>query len=81
MKKLISGCHGNTLHKWVFWIGNFGQIFRDPKSHYGFGYHDEYKEEGILEDGVFTKCFCLNHIMICWCDGEIYRKKYCIENK
>ena len=76
MKKFITTAHTNTWNKWMFWIGDFCQIYRDPKEHNGFGYCDQYKKYGILEDGVFIKCFCLNHIIICWCDGEKYRKKY-----
>ena len=79
MKKFITISHHSTWHKWMIWIGNFCQVFRDPKDCLGFGYYDLYKEDGILEDGVFIKRFCLNHIMICWCDGEKYRKKHNIQ--
>lgn len=81
MKKFITAAHTNTWSKWMFWIGDFCQIYRDPEDHLGFGYHDSYKEYGILEDDIFIKGFCLNHIMIHWCDGEKYRKKYNIPHE
>ena len=76
MKKIITAARNNTWNKWMFWIGDFCQIYRDPKEHFGFGYCDSYKEYGILEDGTFIKSFCFNHIIICWCGGEKYREKY-----
>ena len=76
MKKIITTARNNTWNKWMFWIGDFCQIYRDPKEHFGFGYCDSYKEYGILEDGTFIKSFCFNHIIIYWCGGEKYREKY-----
>jgi len=76
MKKFITTVRSNTWRKWIIWIGDFCQIYRDPNVRLGFGYYDSYKEDGILEDDVFIKSFCLNHIMICWCGGDKYRKKY-----
>ena len=76
MKKIITTARNNTWNKWMFWIGDFCQIYRNPKEHFGFGYCDSYKEYGILEDGTFIKSFCFNHIIICWCGGKKYREKY-----
>ena len=76
MKKFITISPSSNRKNWIIWINNKLQIFRDTKEKYGFGYHDQYKEYGILEEDVFTKSFCLNHIMICWCDGQTYRRKH-----
>lgn len=76
MKKFITASHTNTWKKWLFWIGDFAQIYHDPKDERYFGYYDAWKEDGILEDGTFIKAFFLGRTVICWCDGEKYRKKY-----
>lgn len=76
MKKFLTISPSSNRKDWIIWINDNIQIYRDSKENCGFGYHDQFKEYGILEDGIFIKCFCLNHITICWCDGQTYRKKY-----
>ena len=75
-KHFIIASHTNTWRKWLFWIGDFAQIYHDLKNDWHFGYYDAWKEDGILEDGVFIKAFIFGRTVICWCDGEIYRKKH-----
>ena len=79
--KIIKGFKHNTPRHFMFWINDKYQIFRDPKDPLRFGYYDAWKTDGILEDGAYIKSFFIGRTTFCWCDGEVYRKKYNISHE
>lgn len=60
--------------KWIF--NGKAQIGYDRTDKSVWGYHNQYKEEGIAEEGVYIKLFGLGKAWICWCPWEVYRVKY-----
>ena len=55
-----------TSFGWLLWFGDLCQIGYDQNGEKAWGYHNNYKEYGIRENGTFEKIFCCGKYWICW---------------